>query len=168
MNDSGESRSVARPINLLINLLRKLIKSGTSAFAIAEKADADALPIAGTEGEGFASSGEVEAIGAERELMTIGLTVISDAHPELRELALQDDLTFTLSLNKNAVLAKADATEGLATTEESGIAVARGREQRGALALIAHHFLGQHVAALLQTIGSVRTIAQKVFVFISF
>ena len=66
MNDSGESRSVARPINLLINLLRKLIKSGTSAFAIAEKADANALPIAGTEGEGFASSGEVEAIGAER------------------------------------------------------------------------------------------------------
>ena len=104
MNDSGESRSVARPINLLINFLRKLIKSGTSAFAIAEKADADALPIAGTEGEGFASSGEMEAIGAERELMTIGLTVISDAHPEFRELALQDDLTFTLSLNKNAVL----------------------------------------------------------------
>ena len=41
MNNSGESRSVARPINLLINFLRKLIKSGTSAFAIAEKADAD-------------------------------------------------------------------------------------------------------------------------------
>ena len=60
----------------MANALRKLIKSGTSAFAIAEKADADALPIAGTEGEGFASSGEMEAIGAERELMTIGLTVI--------------------------------------------------------------------------------------------
>lgn len=104
MNDSGESRSVARPINLLINLLRKLIKSGTSTFAIAEKADADALPIAGTEGEGFASSGEVEAIGAERELMTIGLAVVRHAHPELRELAFQDDLTFTLSLNKNASL----------------------------------------------------------------
>ena len=105
-------------------LLGKTVEGCFSTVSIAEEAYADAFPIAGTHGECVARLDETGAIGAVGELVTISLTVVVDAHPELLELALLDDLTLALSLNEDAVFAEADATKGLATTEETCVAVA--------------------------------------------
>ena len=55
---------MTRPMILLTNALREAVKGGFAILSIAEQAHADALPIAGAKGEGLASQGEVEAIGA--------------------------------------------------------------------------------------------------------
>ena len=109
---------------LLTHFLGETVEGGVAVVSVAEETYADAFPIAGTHGECVACWDETDAIGAIGELVAISLTVVVDAHPELLELALLDDLTLALSLNKDAVFAEADATEGLATTEEAGKAVA--------------------------------------------
>lgn len=109
-------------------LLGKTVEGCFSTVSIAEEAYADAFPIAGTHGECIARLDETGAIGAVGELVTISLTVVVNAHPELLELTLLNDFTLALRLNENAVFTEADAMKCLATAEETGIAVARRGE----------------------------------------
>ena len=119
-----DSKQATYEFQLLTDSLGETVEGGLAAVSVAEESYADAFPIASAHGEGFACWGETDAIGAIGELVTISLTVVVDAHPEFLELALQDDLTLALRLNKDAVFTEADATEGLATTEEASVAVA--------------------------------------------
>ena len=54
------------------------------------------------------------AIGAVIELMAIFYTIVRDAQPYFRELSAVYDLPLTMRLDKDALLAKADATKQFA------------------------------------------------------
>ena len=54
------------------------------------------------------------AIGTEIELMAIFYAVVRDAQPYFRELSAVYDLPLTMRLDKDALLAKADASEQFA------------------------------------------------------
>ena len=99
---------------LLTHFLGETVEGGVAVVSVAEETYADAFPIAGAHGEGFACWGETDAIGAIGELVTIGLTVVGDAHPELFIFSLLDDLTLALRLQEDVVFAEADTTESLA------------------------------------------------------
>jgi len=64
---------------LFDNFLLKVVKVGPATVAVAEEADADALPVAGTHGEGLAALDKALAIGAIGELMQVFTAVVSDA-----------------------------------------------------------------------------------------
>ncbi len=113
---------------LLTHFLGETVEGGVAVVSVAEETYADAFPIAGAHGEGFACWDEADAIDAERELVTISLTVVGDAYPEAFELALLDDFALALRLQEDAVFAEADTTERLARAEETGKAVARSGE----------------------------------------
>ena len=109
---------------LLTHFLGETVEGSVAVVSVAEETYADAFPIAGAHEEGIACWDEVGAIGAERVLVTIGLTVVVDAHPEAFELALLDDFALALRLQEDAVFAEADTTKSLATTEEASVTVA--------------------------------------------
>ena len=113
---------------LLTHFLGETVEGGVAVVSVAEETYADAFPIAGAHGESFACWDETDAIDAERELVTISLTVVGDAYPELFIFSLLDDLTLPLRLQEDAVFAEADTTESLARAEETGKAVARSGE----------------------------------------
>ena len=137
----------------ITRLCFKEIKLCPTAIAIAEQSHADALPIAGAHGERFFHLIIIYTIGAIGELVTVLHTVVGDAQPELFIVPILNNPSLSLRLNEDAILTQADTPERLTRTEESGIAVARGREQRGIFVLIAHHLLRQHVTTKLQTVG---------------
>ena len=95
----------------------------------------------------------MNSIGAIEELMPIGHTIILNAHPELLELALLDDLALSLRLNKDTFFTQANAPEVFPTTTKTSITMACDGEQCGTLTLIAHNFLRQHISAELQAVG---------------
>ena len=105
-----------------------------SIGAIAEEADTDALPIAATHGEAVASRDEVLAVGAIIELMAVVLTVVGDPEVDggwgfrIGADRRVDDLPLAVGLDEDALRTDADASEQLARTEETRMAVARGGE----------------------------------------
>ena len=124
-----------------------MVKICHSTGAIAEHADTDALPVAATHRETVASRDEVLTIGAIIELMAVVLTVVLDSEVDgSRNVRMGynsnvDDLLLAVGLDEDALRTDADATEQLTRTEEPCIAVARGCEQCGALALITNDLL---------------------------
>ena len=91
-----------------------MVELGLAVRAVAEEADADALPVAATHREGSSGCGETDTIGAVGELMSVLGAVVVDAEPELVVFAALDDLTLTIRLDEDAFFAEADATELLA------------------------------------------------------
>ena len=124
-----------------------MVKIRHSIGTIAEHADTDALPIAATHRETVASRDEVLTIDAVIELMAVVLAVVRDSEVDgsrnfrMGYNSCVNDLPLAVGLDEDALRTDADATEQLTRTEESCIAVARGGEQCGALALVSNDLL---------------------------
>ena len=91
--------------------LLKLVKLSLTVGAVAEDADADALPIAASHGKGIAGREIGFAISAVEVLVAILLAVVGDLEVETREGAWLDKPAMAVLLDENAVFAETDACE---------------------------------------------------------
>jgi len=143
------------PLSTHLSLYRllKFVKLSLTIGAVAEETDTDALPVATSHGKGVAGREIAIAISAVEVLVAILFAVVGNLEVKTGEGARLDERAMAVLFDENAVFAETDACEQLAGAEETGIAVASGFNDGGALTLIADDLLGEHVATEFETVG---------------
>ena len=140
----------------MFNNLIEEIELSLATIAIAINTYADAFPIAPAHGERRFDCGEALAVETIIKLMFITHAVVAYSQPYFLYLATFNNALLLTVLHIDALRTDANAMEPLAYAEQARTTVAVGTEQRGALTLITHHLLCQHVATVLQAVGRQR------------
>ena len=140
----------------MFNNLIEEIELSLAVLTIAIDTYANAFPIAPAHGERRFGCDETLAVETIIELVLVALAVVGNTQPKFLYLSTFNNALFLAVLHIDALRTDANAMEPLADAEQTRTTVAVGTEQRGALTLIAHHLLRQHVATVLQAVGRQR------------